>query len=113
MGDLIASLEGKSSEKDDEGRKTYELAYHLALAPYDLGVTQKVRLRAAFDDHIDSNKITMFVDRVSGQDSNWHTTNKPFLEQMRQYLMHWRNLDKAQHSLYVEQGKASFEESTG
>jgi hypothetical protein len=45
----------------------------------------------------------MNIERISGQDTNWVTTNRPFLERMRKYLMRWRNLDMAQQHVYVQQ----------
>lgn len=111
IGDLIARPEGKSSGKDDKGRSTYDLVYDIALAPYDLGVTQMVTFRASYDERVRAHKVLLEIKRVSGQDSNWISTNRPFLEKMRQHMLHWRNLDKAQHAMFVEQGKRSFDVS--
>ena len=36
------------------------------------------------------------------------TVNKPFLEKLRKYLMHWRNLDQAQHAMYVQLAAQEF-----
>lgn len=108
LGDMITELEEKSSGKDEDGRDTYYLKYSVALAPYDLGVTQKVNIQAGYDWKVQAHTIVMSISRTSGQDSNWVTTNKPFLEKLRQYLMHWRDLDSVQRALYVEHGKQSF-----
>lgn len=48
-----------------------------------------------------SYQIVMVSTRLSGQDTNWVTTNKPFLERLRTYLMHWRNLGLAQQNFYA------------
>ena len=108
VGELIATLEERSTGRDDSDRETYTLTYSLALAPFDLGVTQRLRFHAAYDDRVDTYRIRMTITRLSGQDTNWVTVNKPFLEKLRRYLIHWRNLDRAQRAMYVEQAKQEF-----
>ncbi len=109
IGEVIAAFRGRRRGRDEQGREVYELDYDVALAPFDLGVTQRVRFRAAWDDVVQSHRIHMTIDRVSGQDSNWETTNKPFLEQLRKYLMHWRNLEPARRELYARQAVEVFD----
>jgi hypothetical protein len=108
LGDLIAHLEQRSIGKDKQDRPVYRLQYHIALAPFDLGVTQTVTFEATYDEQVRAYRVFMRIERISGQDTNWVWTNKPFLERLRQYMMHWRNLDASQHALFVEQGKRSF-----
>jgi len=71
-------------------------------------VTQRVIFRAAFDDRVQAYQLTMGVLRLSGQDTNWMTTNKPFLERLRTYLLHWRNLSAGEHGEYTTEGEAIF-----
>lgn len=107
-GNLIAALLEKQKTQDDQGRQGYELVYDLALAPFDLGVTQTVTFRAAYDETVQSYRVVMTVTRLSGQDTTWVTTNKPFLEKMRSYLINWRNLDATRHAFYVQQAQRLF-----
>ncbi len=107
-GDLIAQLNRKATGQDAQGRPVYTLAYHIALAPYDLGVTQQMTFIATYDDVVQSFRVKMTTVRVSGQDSNWISTNKPFLEKLRKHMLQWRNLDAGQHELYVRKGQESF-----
>ena len=108
FGDLIASLKETKKGVDDDGRETLELRYEVALAPFDLGVTQELRFIVSYDKEIQAYRLAMINTRLSGQDSNWTATNMPFLERMRTYLMHWRNLSPAEHSDYVRRGKELF-----
>jgi len=108
MGDLIARLNHKEKTTDAEGRPVFRLDYDIALAPFDLGVTQRTRFEAAYDPVVQAYRVAMKTERLSGQDTNWITTNKPFLEKLRKHMMQWRNLDAAQHALYIQQGVASF-----
>jgi ABC-type antimicrobial peptide transport system permease subunit len=104
VGDIISHLASRERGQDAAGRETYTLRYNLALAPFDLGVTQTVEFQAAYDDQLEAYRIRLRIDRVSGQDNNWVTTNRPFLEKLRAYLMHWRNLGAAQQALFFERG---------
>ena len=108
---MITSFKSIERDKDAGGRPVWSLLYSIALAPYDLGVTQDVRLTARYDEQVSSYRIDLTSTRVSGQDVHWATTNRPFLERLRRILMRWRNLDASQHGWYVERGKKLFEES--
>jgi hypothetical protein len=107
-GELIAGLEKKAMGADAGGRPVYTLTYHVALAPFDLGVTQKMTFQASYDEVVQAFRITMTTVRVSGQDSNWISTNKPCLEKLRKHMLQWRNLDAGQHELFVRKGQESF-----
>ena len=111
MGTLVAALEKHTKGSDKEGRAIYALTYNVALAPFDLGVTQEVEFHARYDDIVDSYRVHMTINRTSGQDLNWVTTNKPFLEKLRQYLLHWRNLPKEKHDMLGARGQEVFEET--
>jgi len=108
VGELIASDEGIDVGTDASDRQTYSLSYTLALAPFDLGVTQRALFRCEYDDIVQSYRIHLLIDRTSGQDSNWMTVNKPFLEKLRQFLMHWRNLPETKHAYYRDLAAGMF-----
>ncbi len=108
LGDLIAGRARVEVDSDEKGRERFTLEYNVALAPFDLGVTQKVIFVAAFDEAVQTYRIAMDAVRVSGQDSNWVTTNKPFLETVRTYLMRWRNLEPVEHSEFITKGRGLF-----
>lgn len=103
IGDLIANRLAHSCARDAAGHERYKLDYHVALAPYDLGVTEDLRFDLAYDEYVQAYRLVLKIERVSGQDVNWVTTNRPFLERLRKYLMRWRNLDLNQQQFYVKQ----------
>ena len=109
IGDMLASLIRVGEGRDAEGRPCYSLVYDVALAPFDLGVTQVTTFEARYDEVAESYRMTMATDRSSGQDTNWVTVNKPFLEKLRHLLIRWRNIDPTKHHWHVEQGKKLFE----
>ena len=52
--------------------------------------------------------MTLRITRESGQDSNWVTTNKPFMERLRALLLQWRNMKPARHAEYAANGAALY-----
>jgi hypothetical protein len=106
LGDLLASCEERSRGLDPANRPTYRAVYHLALAPFDLGVTQRITFTARYEDLVRAYRIHMRIERLSGQDTNWEWTNRPFLERLRQHLMRWRNLSATEHAAYFAQAAA-------
>ena len=111
IGDLISERTIQEQGQDALGKATFTTEYQLALAPYDLGVTQRARFDLAYDNRIEAYRLTMTITRVSGQDTNWVTTNRPFLERLRKYLMHWRNLDASEHMVYGERARQVFQQA--
>jgi hypothetical protein len=110
MGDQIVDFKEARTGNDEAGRRVYSLRYAVALAPFDLGVTQEVLFETYYDDVVGSHRARLSVTRMSGQDTNWATTNRPFLEKLRKLLMRWRNMDPTQHNLYSDRGRELFGE---
>lgn len=102
LGDMIAQPSGTLIEKDHHDQPVFILNYELALAPFDLGVTQAVAFNAAFDEAVGAYRVSMSICRKSGQDSNWIATNKPYLETLRRLLLNWRSLaisEREEHAM--------------
>ena len=76
------------------------LQANVALAPFDLGVTQTFTLTSAPSEiaGIDEVKITM--ERLSGQQKDWERLNKVFLNDLRQQFLIWRALPREAMELY-------------
>ncbi len=108
-----STLKETGSSADSAGRATYHLTYEVALAPFDLGVAQTVSFVSHFDGVVDSYRVHLSITRISGQDANWVSANKPFLERFRKLLIRWRNFDRAQHNWYFEQGQQLFKTGGG
>jgi hypothetical protein len=108
LSDMIASPRKLGCAPDAAGHPVYRAEYGVALAPYDLGVTQAVSLRAGFNPELDSYGLHLHIRRESGQDVSWAATNRPLLERLRKLLLRWRNLDPARHEWYVAKGGEIF-----
>ncbi len=110
LGDIIATLRGVQASEDAEGRPVLSLQYNMAMAPYDLGVTQQVTFVSKYDEVVKSFRLHMEVERVSGNVTNWVTTNKPYLERMRKFLIRWRNIDPTRQDWFVKHAVEMFEQ---
>lgn len=109
LGDIIANVRDTAVTKDDAGRTVLTLSYAVALAPYDLGVTQTVTFCMRYDEVVSSYRVHMTIERVSGRDTNWVTTNKPFLTRVRKHLLRWRNIDPTRQQGFVEAAAGLFD----
>lgn len=77
-----------------EGRE--EEAYHISmmvwLAPYDLGVSQAIRVLTSpvGGEEEDLYRIALDVHRESGEIASWKRVNRRFLNLVRKQLLIWR-----------------------
>ncbi len=109
LGDMLVEVRALAKEPG-EGHPVYRSEYGVALAPFDLGVTQAVCLHAAFKPSLESYHLTLSIRRESGQDSSWAAVNQPLLERLRKMLLRWRNMDPARREEYCVMGRQCFEE---
>ncbi|NLF94686.1 MAG: hypothetical protein GX564_12440, partial [Oligosphaeraceae bacterium] len=108
FGDIIAVVIDKRSSCDADGREVLKVRYNVALPPFDLGVTQELCFTTEYCQDVQAYRLTLHNTRLSGQDSNWTATNQPFLEKLRTYLLHWRNLSPAERVDYERLGHEFF-----
>ncbi len=78
--------------KNDEGY--LELSADLALAPFDLGVTQHFVLTAVPSEIEGVDEIAIHITRSSGARGDWIRCNKVFLRDMRVQFLVWRTLSE-------------------
>jgi hypothetical protein len=76
--------------KTPEGR--LELSVDLALAPFDLGVTQELVLTALPSEIPGVDEIALCMTRTSGTASDWARQNRVFLSALRRQFLLWRTL---------------------
>jgi len=81
------------------------------LAPYDLGVSQRVVLRTLPTADIPGiYRIEMELSRVSGDVASWRRLNSGFLNVLRKRFLVWRTIDPATRAEYLEEGRRLVEE---
>ncbi len=77
-------------DRDAQGQ--LRLSAELALAPFDLGVTQRFELAAAPSSIPGVDEVGIACHRLSGANGDWHRTNKVFIENLRKQFLLWRTL---------------------
>jgi hypothetical protein len=84
----------------------YGLELMAWLAPYDLGVSQRVELRTLPTEDIPGiYRIEMELQRVSGDVASWRRLNSGFLNVLRKRFLVWRTLDPEMRAEYLEEGR--------
>jgi len=76
--------------RDDHGNIT--LSAELALAPFDLGVTQQLTLTAVPSELKGVEEVQIHAVRLSGSRGDWHRSNKVFVMDLRKQFLLWRTL---------------------
>jgi len=78
--------------KYDDGQ--LGLSAHLALAPFDLGVTQQFELRSAESEIKGIDEVKIKLVRKSGQPKDWVRLNKSLFNDLRTQFLLWRSLPR-------------------
>ena len=74
----------------------------LALAPFDLGVSQTFALRSTPSEIPGIDEVRVILNRLSGQPKDWRRLNKVFLDDLRQQFLIWRSIPHETMELYRE-----------
>ena len=79
------------------------------LAPFDLGVSQQVRLVSypTGDHNIQALELT--IDRLSGDVSSWRRCNQRFMNQIRKQFLIWRTIPSENQQEYQNEGRSQLE----
>ena len=99
---------------DRAGREgNLRLSANLALAPFDLGVTQAFELTAVASEIPGVDEVMIRAERLSGAASDWKRANRIFLHDLRRQFLLWRTLAPEAIEAYRMQTLAALKESTG
>ncbi len=71
------------------------------LAPFDLGVSQKVMIESVPTEMLDVYEIRVIIHRESGDISNWKRVNRRFLNTLRKQFLIWRTLKQGERERYM------------
>lgn len=103
IGDFIAR---EVEVKVEAG--VYELSMMAWLAPYDLGISQQVQLRAVPTGEHNIYKVETLLLRHSGEVQAWQRMNRNFLNVLRKRFLVWRTLPAAIRAEYRQRAEAQF-----
>ncbi|MBD3241921.1 MAG: FtsX-like permease family protein, partial [Chitinivibrionales bacterium] len=73
---------------------------HLALAPFDLGVTESFTLSSVPSKIEGIEQVRIEIERRSGQPKDWYRLNKVLLAELRKQFLIWRSLTPDTMEMY-------------
>ena len=105
VGDFMT--EGVEFHREKAGEDpVYSLELMVWLAPYDLGVSQRVVLRTLpTEDMPGIYRIEMHLQRVSGDVASWKRLNTSFLSVLRKRFLVWRTIPAEVRGEYLVAGE--------
>lgn len=101
VGDFITENIYRETYTDEYG-EAYRIGCKAWLAPFDLGVSQHIKLETVPTDLPDVYDLRLTLTRVSGDVSNWKRVNRRFLNTLRKQFLIWRTLNSAERDKYLE-----------
>ena len=100
IGDFVT--QGVASEEFEHANgHAYRVKCMTWLAPFDLGVSQRVAIETTPTDTQDVFDIRLIIDRESGDISNWKRVNRRFLNTLRKQFLIWRTLKQSERERYL------------
>lgn len=91
--------------KEENG---FLISFKSWLAPFDLGVSQKVEMRAIPTGEYGIYEIHLEIQRLSGEINTWVRLNRRFLNIIRKQFLIWRTVSLEVKEEYREQGEKFF-----
>ena len=105
VGDFVTQ-DVRSREERGEYGTAYVIELMCWVAPFDLGVSQKVELRTIPTDMADVFEIRLNLERVSGDVSSWRRVNQRFFNTLRKQFLIWRTLRAEERDRYLGRAPA-------
>jgi hypothetical protein len=109
LGDFAASAVRLGTSE----RGNLELHSELALAPFDLGVTQSFVLRALPSEIPGVDEVAIGIRRLTGAKNDWVRANRTFLKNLRRQFLLWRTLSSEAIESYRRQTLETLGAATG
>ena len=105
VGDFITEGIFRDAYSSEFG-EAYRIGCKAWLAPFDLGVSQQIKLETVPTDLEDVYDLNLTLTRISGDVSNWKRVNRRFLNTLRKQFLIWRTLSAAERERYLDEAKA-------
>ncbi|MBI4531582.1 MAG: ABC transporter permease, partial [Candidatus Latescibacteria bacterium] len=94
-----------ASEETATGQIQYTIGMRVWLAPYDLGISQTVRLEAIPTGEHRIYRVAVTIHRLSGDVASWRRRNRRFLNVLRKRFLVWRTMPLELKGTYHEEGE--------
>jgi hypothetical protein len=106
IGDFVTQ-DVEREEFDSHHGTGYRITLMAWLAPFDLGVSQRVTLETIPAEMTDVFELKLTLDRESGDVSSWKRVNRRFLNTLRKQFLIWRTLRTEERDRYLAGGPAA------
>jgi hypothetical protein len=85
--------------------KAYSIDMMTWLTPYDLGISQRVRMEARPTGQFGIYGVEVHIQRLSGDVASWQRINRGFLNTIRKHFLIWRTLPQEVREEYIRKGE--------
>ena len=106
IGDFYADKVRVIAEDGPRGRE-YAVQLLLWLAPFDMGVSQFLQIELAPGDAARTFGVSIYIHRLSGQDTYWQRVNRRFMNHLRKEFLIWHTLDEASREFHSQTARDS------
>jgi len=103
IGDFVSKDTRFGLLPPDGPRPGYVVESTTWLAPYDLGVSQRLRLTATPGQVPGVYLLDLTLERLAGDPENWPIVNRRFLANVRKQFLTWRTLEREQRQRYMDE----------
>lgn len=86
--------------------EAYSIDTSIWLAPYDLGVSQRLRFEALPTGEHEFYALTIQIERMSGDAASWMRVNQGFVNALRKQFLIWRTVSPEDREVFKEKGMA-------
>ncbi len=93
------------SVRDDDGEVTPGIETTVWLKPFDLGVSQRLRIALPTDPETGEFIARITITRLSGTMSAWERAVMPFLTALRKQFLNWRAVTDAERAEMFDEAK--------
>jgi len=103
VGDFYAENVALERLDGTDGR-TYRISLTAWIAPFDLGISQRVALDAVDTGDHNVFRVEVLINRLSGDSTSWKRMNRGFLDLLRKRFLVWRTVPGALKKQFHEEG---------
>ena len=109
----LGAFMARETRTVNHGDGALGLEAHLALAPFDLGVTERFELRSAPSEIAGIDEVKIRLTRKSGQPGDWLRLNRNLFDDLRTQFLLWRSIPKEAMEHYRRQTLVRLNERHG
>ncbi|MBN1444985.1 MAG: FtsX-like permease family protein [Candidatus Omnitrophica bacterium] len=105
LGNFYTGGAALSSRQLPSGKNKYVIDTMIWLAPFDLGVSQKLNVEMEPMGQFEFYTINLVMKRMSGESTDWKRLNRRFLDGIRKQFLIWRTVSGEVKKDYEKKGR--------